>query len=128
MTMTSEMPNAERVARDVLAKNGESSPHPALLADTIREVEYQGLATEEQESTPSLPTYTVDKNEYEVPCGHPMCDVFHKNLDDGHLVARTDWVILEDGERRGWAGTIETFETKRDAVAYLASHAPGVRG
>lgn len=123
MTMTSE---SERVARDVLARNGETNPHPALLADTIREVEYHGVATT-QESLPSMPTYTVAKNDFEVPCGHPMCDVFHANLDDGHLVNRIEWVILEDGDRKGWAGTVDTFERKRDAVAYIAAHAPGAR-
>lgn len=33
--------NVEQIARDILAENGEPDPHPALLADTISEVEYQ---------------------------------------------------------------------------------------
>ena len=33
--------NVEQIARDILRENGEPDPHPDLLADTIREVEYQ---------------------------------------------------------------------------------------
>ncbi len=33
--------DVEQIARDILAENGETNPHPALLADTINEVKYQ---------------------------------------------------------------------------------------
>lgn len=33
--------NVEQIARDILRENGEPDPHPDLLADTVREVEYQ---------------------------------------------------------------------------------------
>lgn len=62
---------------------------------------------------------TVDKNEYTVPCEHPMCDTLHRRFGPGHEVTRTEWVILEDGERKGWAGRIDPFPTKREAIAYL---------
>ena len=34
------MSTIEEIARNILANNGETDPHPALLADTMREVEY----------------------------------------------------------------------------------------
>lgn len=37
---TAEKP-VEKIARDILAENGEPDPHPDLLADTVREVEHQ---------------------------------------------------------------------------------------
>ncbi len=67
-------------------------------------------------------TYTVDKNEYEVPCDHPMCDTLHRRYGPDHEVNRVEWVILEDGERKGWAGTTDPFERKRDALAYLTQY------
>lgn len=111
----------EQIARDILAANGEPDPHPDLLADTVREVEYHG-ATGVQESLPPLPEYTVDKNTYDVPCTHPLCYILHKNLPWDHEWTRTEWVILENGSREGWVGDINPFERKRDAVAYLAKH------
>lgn len=33
--------SVEKIARDILAENGEPDPHPDLLADTVREVEHQ---------------------------------------------------------------------------------------
>lgn len=120
------MADAEQAARQILAANGAPDPHPALLADTIREVEYHGVDVG-QESLPTFPVYTVEREEYEVPCTHPMCHVFHKDLEPEHLVWRVEWVILEDGDRRGWAGTVDSFARKRDALAYIAKHAPQSR-
>lgn len=108
----------EEVARKVLALNGERHPHPALLADTMNEVDYAGPDAV-QESLPLMPEYTVAKNVYDVPCLHPMCETFHKDLPDWHEWTRTEWVILENGERTGQAGPIDPFERKRDAQDYL---------
>lgn len=124
--MTEVMSATERTARQILAANGEPNPHPALLTDTIREVEYHGRQPE-PESLPDLPVYSVEREDHEVPCIHPMCHVFHKNREPEHLVTRVEWVILEDGERKGWAGTVDAFERQSDALAYIAKHAPQSR-
>lgn len=131
----------ERKAREILAANGETDPHPALLEDTMREVEYHGLVTE----APTQPVYEVVKNEYEVPCEHPACPVMHAHLDNvtfdhvelceytdlrtgeqksvwkrtGHLKTNIEWVIVKDGERAPESGLDEAFDTKRDAIAAL---------
>ena len=68
---------------------------------------------------------TVAKNEYEVPCEHPMCETLHRRYGPGHEVRRTEWVILSDGERTGIAGEIDPFETKREALAFLRRHTSG---
>ena len=108
----------EQVARRLLAGNGERHPHPALLADTMNEVAYAGLDAV-QESLPLMPEYTVAKNVYDVPCDHPLCSTLHKDLPDGHEWTRTEWVILENGERASEAASVDPFERKRDALSWL---------
>lgn len=137
----------ERKAREILAANGEPNPHPALLEDTMREVEYHGLATEaptdhEDDVEVSEPdVWTVEKNEYDVPCEHPLCEQLHQRFMTTHnwegLVQGSgysvwssgttrfhnrnvvEWVILHNGERDEKAGTYDVFDTKRDALAAL---------
>ena len=98
--MTTATTRTEKVARHLLMAHGERNPHPALLADTMNEVDYAGLDAV-QDRLPLKPEYTVVKNVYDVPCTHPMCETFHKDLPDWHEWTRTEWVILEDGQRTG---------------------------
>jgi hypothetical protein len=87
--------------------------------------------------------WTVEKNEYSVPCEHPLCEQLHQRFMTTHtfrgLVSaggvyvereitqrfhdRTvnEWVVLLNGKREGAAGEFDTFETKREAVAALRS-------
>lgn len=126
----------EAKAREILTANGEPNPHPALLADTMREVEYHGLVAEEPAEV-----WTVEKNEYEVPCEHPLCEQLHQRymvevpwegivqtglysvwssgVERFHSTKRTEWVVLLNGTREGRAGMLEAFDTKREAVAAL---------
>lgn len=86
--------------------------------------------------------YTVEKNEYEVPCDHMACDVMHRHLYnsdyaertlvtlynmDGeaigtrwehrfHMAQRTEWVVLLHGVRVG-----DSHDTKREAEAQAAT-------
>lgn len=127
---------AERIARDVLSANGEPQPHPALLADTVREVEYFAVEVETSD------VWEVVKDSYEVPCEHIACDQVHRHLYNAslaertlievynlhgeyvgsrwetryHEVTRTFWVILRNGERVGSA-----HATKRAALAEAAT-------
>lgn len=119
--MNATMTRTEKIARDLLADNGERNPHPALLADTMNEVAYAGMDAV-QESLPLMPEYTVAKNVYDVPCDHPMCETLHRNLPDWHEWTRTEWVILENGQRTGEAVLVDPFERKRDAEDYLRRH------
>jgi hypothetical protein len=134
----------ERKAREILAANGEPNPHPALLEDTMREVEYHGLVTEapaEEKAEPQADVWTVEKNEYGVPCEHPLCEQLHQRfmtvdhweglVEAGGVMVwssgtsrfhnRTvvEWVVLHNGERATEPGLDEVFETKREAVAVL---------
>lgn len=87
--------------------------------------------------------WTVEKNEYSVPCEHPLCEQLHQRfmvdvpwegivqtglysvwssgVERFHEKQRVEWVVLLNGKREGAAGMIEPFETKREAVAYLTS-------
>lgn len=50
------MTTAEITARKILADNGvEGEPHPALLEDTIREVEYHGVTVLDFETATPAP-------------------------------------------------------------------------
>ena len=130
----------ERKAREILAANGETNPHPALLEDTMREVEYHGIV-EEAPAEEQADVWTVEKNEYSVPCEHPLCEQLHQR----HMTSQTfegwvqvggfsvwskqtlrfhdrnvvEWVVLRNGERDAEAGQFDAFETKRDALAAL---------
>lgn len=55
--MTTTMSHsAEDIARAILRRNGvEGEPHPALLEDTIREVEYHGATMPEDEAPAPTP-------------------------------------------------------------------------
>lgn len=136
----------ERVARAILAANGAPDPHPALLADTIREVDYHGIPAQYRPEpvTEPVPEWQVVKNEYDLPCEHPGCDLVHRHLYNAtydapvlvtvydmrgehivgsrwetryHVKHRTEWVILHHGERVGNA-----HDTKREALAEMATH------
>jgi hypothetical protein len=87
-------------------------------------------------------TYTVVRQEYEVPCEHPACDVVHRPFYNNsydeprwvklydmngnevgsrwesryHMKLRVEWVILLDGERVG-----DAHATKRAALAEAAT-------
>lgn len=131
--------NTEQIARQILRSNGVEDPHPALLADTVREVEYHNLT----EAPSQEPVYEVVRDEYDVPCEHPACDVMHRHLynseyaDGSRLIdlynmqgewigqrresryhTRTvrQWIILRDGERVG-----DAHDTKREALAEAAT-------
>lgn len=119
--MTTTMTRAEQVARHLLTTNGVRHPHPSLLADTMNEVDYAGLDAV-QEGLPLMPEYTVAKNVYDVPCTHPMCETFHKDLPRWHEWTRVEWIILENGERTGDTALLDPFERKRDALNYLRRH------
>lgn len=56
-------------------------------------------------------------------CQHPLCDRLHEKWveEDMHLVAYTQWHVW-DTVKDDYAGGHETFETKRDAVAWLETH------
>lgn len=137
----------EAKAREILSANGEPNPHPALLEDTMREVEYHGLVAETPVETPAATetadVWTVEKNEYEVPCEHPLCEQLHQRFmttqtfegwTSGLGVAVwatqtvrshdrnvSEWVVLCNGTREGRAGMFEAFDTKREALAALRS-------
>ncbi|WP_020142291.1 hypothetical protein [Terracoccus sp. 273MFTsu3.1] len=85
--------------------------------------------------------WTVAKNEYEVPCEHPLCEQLHQRFmveekcsgliqtanvsvwrewtERYHNRTVSEWVILHNGERDDLAGRFDAFDTKRDALAAL---------
>lgn len=78
-------------------------------------------------------SYTVEKNEYEVPCDHPLCEQLHQRFmetneyvdDHGkyqkvryHNKRRIEWVIVKDGQRAD-PPLDEAYDTKREAAAEL---------
>lgn len=96
-----------------------------------------------------MTTYSVVKQEYEVPCDHPMCPVLHKHLAqyrydtpqwetyyDSHGIERLvhstryhmktnrEWVIIDDatGERAN-DPLSDAFNTKREALHAIATFA-----
>lgn len=86
MTMT-----VERAARAILARNGAADPHPDLLADTIREVEYHGIPDDiaALDTPVDAPGWTIEKQQYEMPCEHVACDLMHRHLYNGSYDRRT---------------------------------------
>lgn len=134
--------DATTAARMILAHNGTENPHPALLGDTVREVEYHGVEAALEAvgiTAPVEDTIEVVKDVHEVPCEHVACDLMHRHLyneeimggptlitvynmegrDMGlryesrfHMIRRTQWVVLVNGERVG-----DAHDRKRDAVA-----------
>lgn len=86
--------------------------------------------------------WTVEKNEYDVPCEHPLCEQLHQRFMTEHTYTgivqtglysvertiterfhnkqRNEWVVLLNGKREGAAGMIDVFDTKREALAYLS--------
>lgn len=124
---------AEEVARAILARNGEADPHPMLLADTVREVEYHGEPYE------APPEWEVQWDEWPVPCTHPSCWLIHKRYYEGaettleevmypsgdvrreyvtgyHDVMRGHWLVMHNGER---VDDIDPSDTKREAKAKM---------
>lgn len=121
---------AEQIARELVGKDA----HPALLADTVREVEYHGEEVEDD-----TPEYRVVKQEWDMPCDHYACDSVHRHLyneryDKPQLVeiydlqgnyrgveSRTMW---HSKQRVQWAVVgrdgfaVEVFDTRREARAH----------
>lgn len=123
----------ERAARTILARNGATDPHPDLLADTIREVEYHGIPDRLDADAPA--EWTIARQETEVECSSWACDLMHRHLYNTdrdralievyglrgdlvghrwesrmHLVARVQWAVVDPA---GFA--VETFDTRREA-------------
>ncbi len=124
----------EQIARQILAANGCTDPHPALVEDTMREVEYHGA------TAPAGDVYEVVRDEFPVPCSHPACALLHKRYHEGsewsyetaelpngelrrvrvqgvHEATRTQWLVLRNGVR---VDDAEPRDTKREAMAELA--------
>lgn len=124
--------NTESTARKILADNGCADPHPALLEDTMREVEYHGV---------EMPEYHVAKQEFELECEHYACDLMHRHLyNASYDKARLIDVYNMQGEKVGsrwetryhmkqvtrWAVVgqdgfaVDSFDTRREAKAEVA--------
>lgn len=92
-----------------------------------------------RDALPTETVYEVERGDYEMPCGHPMCALLHKRFHTGsemsdewvdlpngdrrlvrvrgiHEKIVRQWIILRDGERVG-----EAYDTKRDALAAAAN-------
>ena len=90
---------SEEIAREILRENGKAHPHPWLLEDTVREVEYHAHPAPEPEPeqadeptvvvTDGDDTWSVVKDAYEVPCEHPACDTVHRHLYNASYDHRT---------------------------------------
>lgn len=135
----------EAVNRSYEYSDGRVTEQNAIL-DAIREYENAlpdiAPLTEEQADV-----WTVEKQEYEMPCDHPQCVVLHQHLNNAsyrtptnveyadrwgnehvvynvrryHMATRREWVILLNGKREGEAGHFDTYNTKREALAALRS-------
>jgi hypothetical protein len=130
---------AERAARIILARNGAPQPpHPDLLADTIREVEYHGIPADVA-AADEPPGWHVARNDYQVPCEHIACDLIHRHLynapmdrtlievydmhgnhidnrweDRHHMRTVRQWSVINP---EGYA--VESYDTKREAMKHL---------
>lgn len=129
----------ERAARIILARNGVTGePHPALLADTVNEVAYHGIPADVAAADEPR-GWTVERNDYEVPCEHVACDLIHRHLYNGamhrtlievydmrgnltghrwetgvHMRTARQWSIVGPD---GFA--VESYDTRREALANL---------
>ena len=127
----------ESAARLILAANGAPDPHPDLLADTVREVEYHGIPAH---LTAEPEGWHVERNDYEVPCEHVACDLMHRHLYNGAM----DRTLIEVYDMRGnltghrwetgvhmrtvrqWSVVnpegyaVESYDTRREARANLS--------
>jgi hypothetical protein len=116
---------------DANAKWGESDD---------RVTEYNALAAVLPAEAPKADVYTVERDEYEVPCEHPMCEQLHQRFmvterlsglreaagayvwsewtERYHNRKVVQWIVLRNGER---ADEFDVFDTKREAVAFLTA-------
>lgn len=131
---------AERAARIILSRNGAPNPpHPDLLADTIREVEYHGIPADVA-AADEPHGWTVEPNDYEVPCEHVACDMVHRHLYNAERATRElveVYNMFGDHVDNRWETrfhmrtvrqwsivgpdgfSVESFDTRREAYANL---------
>lgn len=133
---------AERAARIILARNGAADPHPWLLADTVREVEYHGIPADVADEPRG---WTVERTDYEVPCEFIACDLMHRHLYNADLASRQLVSIYNmHGEHidnrwetrfhmrtvRQWSVVnpegfaVESYDTRREALRHLSKEHP----
>lgn len=136
---------AERAARIILARNGVAGePHPDLLADTVREVEYHGIPADV--SIADEPRgWTVERTDYEVPCEFIACDLMHRHLYNADRAVRELIEVYNmHGDRvanrwetrfhmrtvRQWSVVgpdgfaVESYSTRREATRHLPEESP----
>lgn len=91
-SLTRDQATIDALARQILASNGVVEPHPALLADTIREVEYHGVDLARAAITEPrvVPAVAVVKEEWEQECQHPYCSTFHQAFFNEEYLDRAE--------------------------------------
>jgi hypothetical protein len=67
--------------------------------------------------------FNIERQENDAECSHPLCATLHADRQwtgdlPGHTVTTIDWIVW-DNEADDYAGSHETFVSKRAATVWL---------
>jgi len=117
-----------QMLRDRIAEN-EAIYGPGCRPE-LRErlADHEATIARMTQTTDQTTRYEIVRDEFTVPCDHPMCDRFHQRFmyDAGngvrwHDKKRVNWLIIDTTtDQRAFDG--DMYETKRAAKAALARY------